>query len=168
MGGGSGETSRTYKLVNSAKHNSFAILDEVATRIGISSIGDVSLDQDLIVGAGGGRARTAKVQSSDNAVTLSVGTTGGASAALFALTGTDVADATITSGAAASPPKRAAMPCVASSRKTTEEEMVIWRTHDMTYKLAKGYSKQVRSKWTRIRDNPAYEQYQKEDIETHF
>lgn len=52
--------------------------------------------------------------------------------------------------------------------KTTEEEMVIWRTHDMTYKLAKGYSKQVRSKWTRIRDNPAYEQYQKEDIETHF
>ena len=38
----------------------------------------------------------------------------------------------------------------------------------MTYKLAKGYSKQVRSKWTRIRDNPAYEQYQKEDIETHF
>ncbi|MDG1838132.1 MAG: hypothetical protein P8I91_04950 [Phycisphaerales bacterium] len=52
--------------------------------------------------------------------------------------------------------------------ETTDEEMVIWRTHDMTYKLAKGYSKQVRSKWTRIRDNPAYEQYQKEDIETHF
>jgi 1,2-phenylacetyl-CoA epoxidase PaaB subunit len=52
--------------------------------------------------------------------------------------------------------------------ETTEQKMVIWRTHDMTYKLAKGYSKQVRSKWTRIRDNPAYEQYQKEDIETHF
>jgi 1,2-phenylacetyl-CoA epoxidase PaaB subunit len=52
--------------------------------------------------------------------------------------------------------------------KTTEEEMVIWRTHDMTYKLAKGYSKQVRSKWTQIRDNPAYEQYKKDDIESHF
>ena len=53
-------------------------------------------------------------------------------------------------------------------RQTTADDMVIWRHHDMDYKLARGYSKVVRAKWTRIRDTKAYEQYQQEDIGEHF
>ena len=34
---------------------------------------------------------------------------------------------------------------------TDATDMPIWRLHDMTYKLARGYSKEVRAKWTRIR-----------------
>jgi len=52
--------------------------------------------------------------------------------------------------------------------ETTADDMVIWRHHDMDYKLARGYSKVVRAKWTRIRDTKAYEQYQQEDIGEHF
>jgi len=52
--------------------------------------------------------------------------------------------------------------------ETTADDMVIWRHHDMSYKLARGYSKVVRAKWTRIRDTKAYEQYQQEDIGEHF
>ncbi len=52
--------------------------------------------------------------------------------------------------------------------ETTAEELLIWRTHDMDYKLAKGYSKVVRAKWTKIRDQQAYEGYRQDDIEKHF
>ncbi|MDP7028640.1 MAG: hypothetical protein QF733_00280 [Phycisphaerales bacterium] len=52
--------------------------------------------------------------------------------------------------------------------QTTESELLIWRTHDMTYKLAKGYSKDVRAKWSQFRDEQTYEQYRKEDIARHF
>jgi 1,2-phenylacetyl-CoA epoxidase PaaB subunit len=51
---------------------------------------------------------------------------------------------------------------------TTAEELTIWRLHDMEYKLAKGYSKIVRTKWTKIRDELTYEEYQQDDIVTHF
>ncbi len=52
--------------------------------------------------------------------------------------------------------------------ETTEDELIIWRTHDMTYKLAKGYAKDVRAKWSQFRDDQTYEQYRKEDIAKHF
>lgn len=52
--------------------------------------------------------------------------------------------------------------------ETTAEELLIWRTHDMDYKLARGYSKTVRAKWTQIRDEPDYEDYRREDIAKHF
>jgi len=52
--------------------------------------------------------------------------------------------------------------------ETTDDSMLIWRLHDMNYKLARGYSKDVRTKWTRIRDEQTYEDYRKEDIHTHF
>ncbi|MCP4759415.1 MAG: hypothetical protein GY894_01120 [Planctomycetes bacterium] len=52
--------------------------------------------------------------------------------------------------------------------ETTESELTIWRTHDMTYKLAKGYAKDVRAKWSRFRDEKTYEQYRKDDIAKHF
>ncbi|MBG83600.1 MAG: hypothetical protein CMJ40_03520 [Phycisphaerae bacterium] len=45
---------------------------------------------------------------------------------------------------------------------------LIWRLHDMNYKFARGYSKVVREKWTRIRDEEEYEDYRKEDIHRHF
>ena len=45
---------------------------------------------------------------------------------------------------------------------------LIWRLHDMTYKFARGYTKGVRLKWTRIRDEATYEDYRKEDIHKHF
>lgn len=45
---------------------------------------------------------------------------------------------------------------------------LIWRLHDMNYKFARGYSKTVREKWTRIRDEAEYEDYRKEDIHKHF
>ena len=45
---------------------------------------------------------------------------------------------------------------------------LIWRLHDMNYKFARGYSKDVREKWTRIRDEEKYEDYRKEDIHNHF
>lgn len=45
---------------------------------------------------------------------------------------------------------------------------LIWRLHDMNYKLARGYSKGVREKWVRIRDEATYEDYRKEDIHKHF
>ena len=48
------------------------------------------------------------------------------------------------------------------------ESGLVWRLHDMTYKFAKGYSKGVRAKWTRIRDESTYEEYRKEDIHKHF
>ncbi|MDP7070519.1 MAG: hypothetical protein QF561_04130 [Phycisphaerales bacterium] len=52
--------------------------------------------------------------------------------------------------------------------ETTESELIIWRTHDMNYKLAKGYAKDVRAKWSRFRDEKTYEQYRKDDIAKHF
>lgn len=51
---------------------------------------------------------------------------------------------------------------------STGESSLIWRLHDMDYKFARGYSKSVRTKWTRIRDEDTYEDYRKEDLHTHF
>jgi 1,2-phenylacetyl-CoA epoxidase PaaB subunit len=56
----------------------------------------------------------------------------------------------------------------AKVHETTAEELPIWRSHDMTYKLARGYSKDVRAKWTNFRDEKTYEQYRKGDIADHF
>jgi len=52
--------------------------------------------------------------------------------------------------------------------ETTESELTIWRSHDMNYKLAKGYAKDVRAKWSRFRDKETYEQYRRDDIAKHF
>lgn len=54
----------------------------------------------------------------------------------------------------------------AKIHSTTAEELTIWRLHDMDYKLAKGYSKVVRAKWVKIRDEQTYEAYQQDDIVT--
>ena len=50
---------------------------------------------------------------------------------------------------------------------TTEGEM-IWRTTDQTYRLARGYSKDVRQKWEAIRAAQEVDEYQSEDLQNTF
>ena len=50
----------------------------------------------------------------------------------------------------------------------TEPGQLIWRTHDQTYRLARGYSKSVRAKWDAVRKREDVDEYTKEDIENHF
>ena len=50
----------------------------------------------------------------------------------------------------------------------TEPGQLIWRTHDQTYRLARGYSKSVRAKWDAVRKREDVDEYTKEDIEHHF
>ena len=45
---------------------------------------------------------------------------------------------------------------------------MIWRTHDQTYRLARGYSKSVRAKWEAVRKTEDINEYRKDDIENHF
>ena len=51
---------------------------------------------------------------------------------------------------------------------STEPDQLIWRTHDQTYRLARGYSKSVRAKWDAVRKREDVDEYTKEDIEHHF
>lgn len=51
---------------------------------------------------------------------------------------------------------------------TTEPDQLIWRTHDQTYRLARGYSKSVRAKWEAVRKTEDIDEYRKDDIESHF
>jgi 1,2-phenylacetyl-CoA epoxidase PaaB subunit len=52
--------------------------------------------------------------------------------------------------------------------ESTMPEQLIWRTHDQTYRLARGYSKSVRAKWDAVRKLEDVDEYTKEDIEHHF
>lgn len=52
--------------------------------------------------------------------------------------------------------------------ESTEPGQLIWRTHDQSYRLARGYSKSVRAKWAAVRKNEDIEEYRKDDIENHF
>lgn len=56
----------------------------------------------------------------------------------------------------------------ADCHQTTLEELAIWRDHDMSYKLARGYSKHVRAKWAQFRSQTDDEQYASEDIKDHY
>ena len=50
----------------------------------------------------------------------------------------------------------------------TDNNDVIWRFTDQTYRLARGYSKSVRQKWQVIRAEQDLVEYEKEDIEESF
>ena len=52
--------------------------------------------------------------------------------------------------------------------KSTTPNQLIWRTHDQTYRLARGYSKSVRMKWAAIRNAEDINEYVKDDIQSHF
>ena len=50
----------------------------------------------------------------------------------------------------------------------TEADDLIWRYTDQDYRLARGYVKDVRRKWEAIREQRAYEAYEKESIKETF
>jgi len=52
--------------------------------------------------------------------------------------------------------------------QTTPDELAIWRNHDMSYKLARGYSKDVRAKWAQFRSRSDDDRYASEDIKDHY
>lgn len=51
---------------------------------------------------------------------------------------------------------------------TTAPDQLIWRTHDQSYRLARGYSKSVRTKWAAVRKAEDINEYTKDDLEKHF
>ncbi len=50
----------------------------------------------------------------------------------------------------------------------TDKGDVIWRLTDQTYRLARGYSTEVREKWERIRAKRDIEEYEKDDLKDTF
>ncbi len=50
----------------------------------------------------------------------------------------------------------------------TDEDDVIWRYTDQTYRLARGYSTSVRDKWEKIRAEKDIEDYEKDDLKETF
>jgi 1,2-phenylacetyl-CoA epoxidase PaaB subunit len=52
--------------------------------------------------------------------------------------------------------------------ETSPDELIIWRAHDMSYKLARGYSKNVRAKWASFRTQSDDDTYASEDIKDHY
>lgn len=51
---------------------------------------------------------------------------------------------------------------------TTAPDDLIWRTTDQTYRLARGYRRDVREKWTRFRDESALADYERDDLTEEF
>jgi hypothetical protein len=45
---------------------------------------------------------------------------------------------------------------------------VIWRTTDQSYRLARGYSKDVREKWKQFRGDDDLTEYEKDDLKEAF
>ncbi len=50
----------------------------------------------------------------------------------------------------------------------TDDDDLVWRLTDQSYRMARGYSAQVRAKWEEIRARPALEEYEKEDLKESF
>jgi 1,2-phenylacetyl-CoA epoxidase PaaB subunit len=51
---------------------------------------------------------------------------------------------------------------------STRADEVIWRYTDQTYRLARGYTKDVKEKWKRFRAEDALREYEKEDLTEEF
>lgn len=49
-----------------------------------------------------------------------------------------------------------------------QEDGVIWRTTDQTYRFARGYSREVRKKWEQFRETKTVDKYQSEDLKETF
>jgi 1,2-phenylacetyl-CoA epoxidase PaaB subunit len=50
----------------------------------------------------------------------------------------------------------------------TDEDDLVWRLTDQSYRMARGYSSEVRAKWEKIRARPDLEEYEKEDLKEAF
>ncbi len=59
-----------------------------------------------------------------------------------------------------------AIPC--NEVITTDDDDLIWRYTDQSYRMARGYSKDVRDKWEQVRAVRDVDEYQKEDIKEMF
>lgn len=59
-----------------------------------------------------------------------------------------------------------AIPCERLLR--TDDADVIWRTTDQSYRLARGYSKDVREKWRQFRGDEDVSEYEKDDLKESF
>jgi ring-1,2-phenylacetyl-CoA epoxidase subunit PaaB len=51
---------------------------------------------------------------------------------------------------------------------TSYDHDLMWRHTDQSYRLARGYSKAVRDKWMRFRDEKDVKAYEKEDLKQAF
>ncbi|MHC4446723.1 MAG: hypothetical protein ACYSXF_02810 [Planctomycetota bacterium] len=51
---------------------------------------------------------------------------------------------------------------------STDESDIIWRLTDQTYRLARGYAGEVRTKWEKIRAERDLEQYERDDLKDAF
>ena len=50
----------------------------------------------------------------------------------------------------------------------TDESDIIWRLTDQTYRLARGYSTEVRTKWEKIRAERDLKEYERDDLKDVF
>jgi len=50
----------------------------------------------------------------------------------------------------------------------TDDTDLIWRHTDQSYRLARGYSRDVRTKWERVREEQALREYEKEELTEMF
>ena len=50
----------------------------------------------------------------------------------------------------------------------TDQDDLVWRLTDQTYRMARGYSAEVRAKWEEFRKRPDLDKYEKEDLEESF
>ena len=51
---------------------------------------------------------------------------------------------------------------------STDADDLIWRYTDQTYRLARGYGKEVRDKWEKLREEKALEEYERDDLKETF
>jgi 1,2-phenylacetyl-CoA epoxidase PaaB subunit len=59
-----------------------------------------------------------------------------------------------------------AIPCEAIA--ATDDSDLIWRHTDQSYRLARGYSREVRTKWEKVREEQALREYEKEELTEMF
>jgi 1,2-phenylacetyl-CoA epoxidase PaaB subunit len=57
---------------------------------------------------------------------------------------------------------------VAVDRVITTQGELIWRHTDQSYRLARGYGREVRAKWTAFRDEKQLAEYEKDDLKEAF
>jgi len=52
--------------------------------------------------------------------------------------------------------------------RTNPDTDLIWRTTDQSYRLARGYGREVRKKWEAVRATEDVDEYQKDDLKEAF
>ena len=55
-----------------------------------------------------------------------------------------------------------------SNLLSTDDHDLIWRHTDQSYRLARGYGREVRAKWIAFRDEKKLAEYEKDDLAEAF